>query len=420
LLSRLTIDLIQAGKEEGRGGNVWAGIIPPVLLIVIGCVKISLPYLLLGTALYICWRLNLLAQKTILFGSIASICAVVVCLKLFGSSGAGLAKLSLFNFDRLTPEWRPYFFVFYFLWIWTLLFLRIKQLNLRTVGEFLDALRTRRLFELEVAITAAVLGLIPYFLINIGPDWAYFTEFQIFLGIILVFSYVSEWRPWGRPFRSMNLWSVIGAVLGMFAIGHVVATTGMGLFKSLKVNATVRAELAGLPVDDWRSHLRELYRVRPMKLDPSISDKQKLENVLLGLEALPVREKRRSVLYIPKPNRVYWAGLQWTPEIPMPFLATGMTGIAMISGEPEFEDIRPWYRTHFLYPSYPLPSKPERPHYEDWNVLKEKALNWGFEELIVVGGESDCCTVEKISLKSSILPTFATEGSSVQGHSFNR
>jgi hypothetical protein len=190
---------------------------------------------------------------------------------------------------------------------------------------------------------------------------------------------------------------------GMCLVGsHLFLTTTSAAYGLLKDNAQIRAALGGYAPDGWRAHLALLYG--ESRGDVSGSARARLATLasLRQLSQIPRGEKRKTLLYIPKTNRSYWEDLRQTAgtEGTTPFIAPALSGLAMISGEPEYEDLSEARRITYDYWSYPLPNAPANPAASGMEELKARAREMGFRQVIVLQqNAAGCCAMERIQVE---------------------
>jgi hypothetical protein len=94
-----------------------------------------------------------------------------------------------------------------------------------------------------------------------------------------------------------------------------------------------------------------------------------------------------TLLYIPKSNHAYWSLISRSSgmgKTAQPFVATAMTGIAMIDGLPDPDPEIRW--TEFGLNYYPRPTafRVQPPTAERKQELCARAAAWGFEKIIVL------------------------------------
>jgi len=370
----------------------------PAALALVGFVKISQAYLLLSLLLYLCWRVKWLRVWPALLGVTLSL--LVFATQMHTEVGAVAAKFAPFRFDRIHPEWVPYFFIVYFLWAWLFLFLWARVRNVRNLADMLRTIHSGESLPVELVFVVVIAGVLPYLLMDFySPAWKYFTEFHGIFAAVSIAAFIPriELSDLAATLRNgqISLAQCFGLILAIAVCGHLFMTTEGSMYRMVKSIGEVRAAIAGAPLLEWRSQLLKINRT-PSRWDPTVEARknvlQCLEN--LGHEQLELR--RTSAVYIPKTDRLYWdmrqVGIGATP-----FIAPAESGMAMISGLPEFEDIG-WAATGWGYPQYKLPSSPEPPVDQTREALT-KARQSGFRFLWVLKGWSAAgCDLEKIAL----------------------
>jgi hypothetical protein len=367
--------------------------------------KVSNAYLLFGMVIYACWRLGLWRQRLIQLHLLISSAVLIGLSRIIVSRGD--ARLAFFTFDRIHPEWIPYFLIFYFFWVWAFLLLRSYQLRLHTLGDVREAFRRGETFPAEALLFCTFIGLLPYLTLRFETgSWNYFTQYQTFLGLALTAAYLPAWPTGSRSVSVSGLWDVpLRAVFaGIFALlffSHLAITTYGSVYGLLKDNAGIRAELAGHPPEDWRVMLRSLYGTSRGLISPVLRPRQDILSCLHTIGNMPLPQKRASALYIPKSNRVYWGDLRQhsSGEGSVSFIAPALTGIAMIEGEPEYDDISETRRLDYGFWSYNLPTHAEPPSSGDINEAVSRAKVLGFGQLIVIEESSRGCEIRTVPLR---------------------
>ncbi len=103
----------------------------------------------------------------------------------------------------------------------------------------------------------------------------------------------------------------------------------------------------------------------------------KLMAKLQELSRLPIREKRKTLIYIPKSNKPFWKFLKACRTIP--FIVPAITGMAMLDGLPDM-DCETRYYGYGVYKD-PTRTSHSRPEPE---TICQKALSKGFSEVIML------------------------------------
>lgn len=130
-----------------------------------------------------------------------------------------------------------------------------------------------------------------------------------------------------------------------------------------------------------------------------------VEQCLTDLGNRPLDQKRTTALYIPKTNRDYWDMRQVGPGS-TPFIAPAFSGMTMVEGLPEFDDIG-WAAIGWGYPQYRLPTRSEAPSDHSQEAIA-KARAEGFHVLLILDTTSShSCQIRKIELFPSVngMPT---------------
>jgi hypothetical protein len=315
----------------------------------------------------------------------AAASSVVFAAMLIGERGANLSRFSPLNFDRIAPEWVPYFFVLYFAWAWLLLVLWARYHEVRTLAEILRAAKAGDSILVELVFVTAVAGLIPYLLVDFySPNWKYFTEFQGLVASALVVAFLPKlrWQDAVQRARDGSLGLTSALLLGlMLAVcGHLFITTVASAYRMLRRGAETRAVLAGMPDTAWRQQIAEI-RARRSVIVPAFADRTELTECLTRVGDQPAEQRRGIALYVPKTNRTYW-DMRQVGDGTAPFIAPSLAGLPMVSGLPEYQDIG-WAHVGWGYPQYKLPTAPEAPT-ENVDLAIDKARKGGFRKLMIL------------------------------------
>jgi hypothetical protein len=367
--------------------------------------KVSIAYLIFGMVVYACLRLGLWRLRLVQLHLMLSLGALLGLARFMSSRGD--ARLSFFTFDRIHPEWIPFFLVCYFFWVWTFLGLRAYQMRLVTLGDVRGAYSQLRALPVELLLFCTVIGLLPYLALRFETgSWNYFTQYQTFLGMALTAAYLPSWPDLGEPVALRPLWAIpvprvfAAAFAALFCL-HLSITVFSSVYGLVKTNAEVRAELAGYPPDAWRGMLHSLYGSGRGTVSPALQPRQEVLSCLQSLGRMPRPQKRSTILYVPKSNRSYWGELrqQIPAEGAVSFLVPAITGMAMITGEPEYDDLTATRRLDYGFWSYRLPTSNEPPKSISENDLTARAKTLGFDQIITIrDSPSNHCTIQLLHL----------------------
>lgn len=195
-------------------------------------------------------------------------------------------------------------------------------------------------------------------------------------------------------------WVVLGvSLLFMAAVNVIVAFCA-----AVSGNLAARGVVAGKVTDrgvlitearpeflaDLRAgHLTAAWQMVKQSTAEREADLNRPGNILhelRELSALPLAEKRKTLLYIPRSNHAFWTLLQqpeWSRKLSAPYVATALTGIAMIDGLPDLgAEVREGFG--LSYYSQPAAVQAQPPAAERRRELCARAAAWEFEKIIVL------------------------------------
>jgi hypothetical protein len=367
----------------------------PVLLALVGFVKITLVYSILVLLIWLWMRFRQARSWFITIGLVAS--GITMLAMMHAETGANKSVVRLFNFDRVPPEWIPYFFLIHFIWAWIFLVAWLRQNRIHTLADLRAAVRAKRSILLELVLVESAAGLVPYLVLYFdSAAWAYFTLCHALLAgaFLMAMQEPISWRHMRQSIADggLTLSRAFLTVVALIVIGNMAIGTLAWAYRMLKANGEVRAILAGRDPSLWRASLR----LNPAINDQKLREHQQVADCLKNLGQKPVSERRTEVLYVPKSDRAYWELRQSDPGV-TPFLAPALSGVAMIDGLPEFEDIG-YAKIGWGYPQYRLPTHAEGPD-DHLEAAVAKAQSLGFRRVIVFDGVSASgCELRKVDV----------------------
>ena len=222
----------------------------------------------------------------------------------------------------------------------------------RTFGDLALAVRGRKLLDIEFLFAAALVGslpaMIPY------SSAVVFVEYQQWLSLALLLSIVirravTERDAGGCADRTWlgrtSVWREI--TVGRVFLAAVVLSVGwMAVSNTLRTaeqwvneNAVSRGHAGGgtgINAALRHGRFREadaLLTKTAAEVEHHLASDKNVLGLLRSLDAMPLAEKRVSLLFIPKSNRQFWQLLHG-PFWPLdgPLVAPALSGIAMIDG----------------------------------------------------------------------------------------
>jgi hypothetical protein len=365
----------------------------PVLLILIGFLKISVLCLLIGASAYLFLRLRLFKQAVYLV-AFAMYCIIFYWV---------FTKTSPANKDNQSyTTFYPFSFVFSFVkgW-WLLLFmpvyylgpivytiLRLHQEGVRNIKTLIQLLKTRRLaiIDVEILLVFALMGFAVIATLNIpGGSVAYFSDYQRKFAVVLL----AVWALNNSanlvslfPKVSKRMLMLMSAIL-LYIFFNSTFEKVRGFYQVNKGTREAIIQTSG--------------RKLPISTDELIKEPQiaLLKNVrynmlqdLMKIDSLPTNVKKNSLLFIPQTDTLFWKAL---PANRISFLAPAITGIAMIDGTPPISDSErlatPFYFSYF-YPYYQFRKKDQNDSERMIQVLLEKVRAKHRKTLIVYSAQN--------------------------------
>jgi hypothetical protein len=290
-------------------------------------------------------------------------------------------------------------------------------------------LRERRLLDVEFVLIIALLGSVPEILLRDYSSTHYFAEDQQWLALGLMLAVVLRPVRCGRlEFTTRNAETVVArsqfqtagaarsagwlggitvpqalaALLGLFVFGTFILNTdslltGMAniLKKSLELSSTSTSPLEAA----WNGDVpqaRQILDQQVAAVDERLRTDKNIIPLLRSLDRLPLAEKRRTLLYIPKTNRQFW-DLLHAPYSPKdgPFVAPALSGIAMFDGLYDRPEGDVW--SGYGYQHYPCPiEKQTQPPLDEYlPVLKKRCAAMGMNQLIVINERNGRSEIRK-------------------------
>jgi len=388
---------------------------------VVGLLKISVMLLLSAAAVWFFVRLRLYRDKVTTPAFVIGL-AVLYCGFLFTYNPeygqlAGLAPFTALK-ALVGFTWWSYYWLFCYAWTLVFVVLRLREEQAKTLAEVWAAFRERRLLDVEFVLIIAVLGSVPEILLRDYSSTHYFAEDQQWLALGLILAVVLRpLRVGGRvPVASpadavtahprvleektgragwierITMPKILASLLGLFVAGTLVLNTDALLNN---VAAVVKGSLglaptATGPLDAaWTGNFHEARQIadgRAALIEEHLRSDKNIVSLLRDLDRLPLAEKRRTLLYIPKSNKQFWDLLQHAPYTPKdgPFVAPALSGIAMLDGLYDRPEGDVW--SGYGYQHYPCPiEKQKQPPLDEYlPLLKKRCVALGISQLIVI------------------------------------
>jgi hypothetical protein len=323
-------DRNREARRFGTANSLYLLLFLPVMLGVLGFLKISLMLLLLAVAWYLIVRLWLWTRPVVIASVILSAIVVAITYRIvqLPNQNGGLSPLHFMRFDA-AQGWQQFFPLFHLLWTWVYVAGRMWEERITHISQLGVAIRTRRIIDVEVLLVIAVLGFIPGELVSIhGGSAVYFSDVQRWVAIAFIMSRLPGWTAEWKARRTVpEIHTGVGGirlsrVLGVFVLAPFVITLFVNLaqwpVRVLRTNQALRAEL-----EAQGGESRSAYY-------PIVTE-------LRNIATLPRETRKHMALFIPQANMQYWSMFtadgrcSWTPMI-----APAVAGVALIDGMPAY------------------------------------------------------------------------------------
>ncbi len=322
----------------------------PAGIVLLGYLKISLMALAFAAIVYLGWRLRLYRRIPFLAAILITTVVFYLTYKQVSlpAHREGFVPLDYLS-DFVPPPWWPFFLFVHLAWTWIYTIYRLRRENIHDLGELGTAVKERRIIDVELIVTLALIGVVPGLIIHIdGGSAFYFSDVQRWLAGAMLLSWIAfaGTRLW--PARSPDAHPGIGgwptrrlltALLFIAAVGSIISNAVRWPLIMLRQNVAIREQLyqiAGYPVSTGR--IRNFVNLR----DPAIlatglrkSPNYAMATALALLQATPSPVRRREALFVPQSDNHYWTSLARPAECSFQsFVGPALAGIAMVDGMP--------------------------------------------------------------------------------------
>ena len=286
------------------------------------------------------------------------------------------------------------------------------------MSELITAFAQRRLLDVEFLLVVAFVGAVPGLVTNYSGT-LFFSDYQRWLALALLLSFLcvdviplprgAAWKmtPVANPRRrrrpldrstigGLKLGRIAGAAIVLCIAGTLCANTLDLLGGMVTSNLAARGHASGqtgLGVALMHGRFRaagEILRRSAAEVESRLRSEKSIIPVLSSLDQMPLADKRRSLLFIPKSDRQYWDllhGPYWPKD--GPFVGPALSGLAMIDGlyVPAKND--PWIGHGYHHYSKADASRVQPPLSQDLRALRSRSARMGFRQLIVVTNRPD-------------------------------
>lgn len=323
----------------------------PLLLAIIGIIKISTATILFVTLLYLFIKKGLFHQKKFLFLFLASTVLFFLVYHFTNSQiNREFTRISFFHFVKtyVRSAWQVPFFLYNFIFVFVYLILRFKNLAITNFCQLKNAYLQNKILDVELLVVVSGAG---YLLGNIssigGGSAIYFIDLPRWIGMAFMLAAVSPLNSTvlGKFLKTTLIVSIVILCLKNFQFSFSKLITENIFLRYIIIKKIspdfsgyhLKTQLSLRQVESLKKTLGEII-VRP----GNSFVKNPRSKILLSLFSLydniPHPEKQATLLYVPKSNRSYWSlipsDFTLAPCASTPFLAPALSGMAMINGLP--------------------------------------------------------------------------------------
>ena len=398
-------------QRTGAAAPLWvmAASAPPLVAAVAAC-KVSVGFVCVGLLAAAVVRVPGLRRPATVLGAAAAL-AVAYAVYKWASPPYYATETShvvWFAFVRsfVPAGWWPWIFWIHLAWFLALAAGRLYALGAVTAGDAVRLARAGRVIDVELAAVAVGLSFAPGLLMDLaaGAAW-FFWDCQRWLCLALLLGWLAA-RQAAAPAAPPRRWADIRLrdIFVRAVVACLVFEVALNTLYTVRQAVAVawsrlldRQNPAGdAAFDGWpgtQQALEDLVTFKPPRRVLGVSGtlprvprpNARIVALLRELDGLNAADKRRTALYIPKATRAYWDmfGHGYTMK-GVPFVAPGLSGIAMIDGLPEYNPDIPWIG--YGYDIHKPPTEKAAP--AAWDADRKgvlaRAAAAGFDRVLVV------------------------------------
>jgi hypothetical protein len=399
------------GINNNINNLIFLFFILPVFIGIISLVKISLPFIILGLYLYLIFRLRLYGNYVVLLSFLlVGITLLTILLSftdILSTHSTNLGIISLFQniikYGRLS-------FVLNYAGVVLFIYLFFKKNNITNYYELKSTIKSDNyILELEILPIIFIISLPPGLIgMNAGGADFYFYNFQYWLSIIFILAYLPYFFSNDSQtnfFKDNKLSSYVKILLVIGISFEITSNYYIQVSNNLRHNLQVRSRANDINTDKISLKRAAVNLLNgsnifgpDIRSTSSYLERNKIYQLLKILSIIDKDElinKRKTSIYIPRSNRVFWD--MQNLEYGTPFIVPSLTGIAMISGVPENLNSTSWKgRGYHVYKKdY---EKQENNKNVELNIdeLKLRARQKGFSNIIKISFINNEFVIERI------------------------
>lgn len=399
----------------------------PTMIGIIAISKISIGFLMLGLLGYMIVRLALYNQYIVVLGYIIAASVFIAIYAVFFSSLFGVKMYST-SFDPFAFHFYQYIASMFHIkirWLIYIVFplahysmailfivLKLRSAGIISLNSLKENILQKSLLDVEAILFLLIVGSLPGLLFVMPPGTPiYFSDFQQHIAAILLIAYLPIFLSSDIVDRLFSLKSIFrGKMLRYFVsfiflfiiasvfynvtraliygAGKNIRNRGYMIMETKKdsnpIDSLFKA-VKNVDVKNITSVISLLYSSAPQDALKQ-SKKYVLMQALQRLNKIPLSEKKKSLVFIPQNDLIYWNFLSAHPVYDRisAFLVGTVSGIGMIDGMPPVGSLPGGEKTLTGYPSYKLREISQTKEDCEIDNLCKKVREKGFSKLILI------------------------------------
>ncbi len=381
-------------------GLVFLFVFAPLMLSVLGFLKVSLMLLTLCAAIGLVALGRMFRERAIALSAILCVATSFVTYRLVSvaAQNQGFAPFAYMRYSGVDANWWPWFILAHLFWSWVYIYLRLREEKLTTIGAIRHAALEGRITDVVVVGIIAIAGFLPGEIVEIhGGSAIYFSDVQRWVALPLLMATAWRWLQQWRERRGESI--PAGSRLGGLRVSDVwLAALIIPISFTMLLNG-VRAPVTALKANV--ALRRSLYEEAGVKGAVGVRSLGDAKVLATGLHRAPIysliaslREldktapavKRRTLVFIPQSYSRFWQ--VWSNERGrcsfVPMIVPATSGLALLDGMPPVDcDLTNQYgMTRYTRRTTQQQSRDVEP---DKLCLVAKAK--GFSRVVIVDGK---------------------------------
>lgn len=401
-------------KNYSKSDNLFLFLLLPLFITILGSLKISIAFLLYGLYGYLFLRLKLYKNNQLLISFIICFLSSIIVYFAFGYNEISTGFTSFSYLIEYIKSWNL-FFSFDYLFLWIFIFIVLFKEKIVTLSDLKVAFRQNKLLEIEIFFVITILGLLPGAILNIdGGSAGYFSGVQKFIGLSFVLAYLGYFINDRNKFiyeynriGSLRIYFVLLIIFSSLYYCNFINIYFIQNKNLIAKNIIIRRQILNpsevgvsakqfvkneIAINGMASTITSIIPASKLS-QPALlnNDNYELIKMFEKIGEMKLSEKRKTCIYIPRSNRIFWDMKAYKDYNHVrPLIVTAMTGIAMIDGLPDGEV------TNLAgYAPYKIKARNIINEYDN-NSIKSVAEKNGFLQVIIIRQEGDNLIVEQI------------------------